>query len=256
MSARWEDILRLPEAAYAGGRRVPKTVLTSRAMLTRHEQRTLDKMSRLEHFATVAKGTAQVLPRVDEEHDIQSVIFLRCEMRGDSQAVAEVARLLHGCFPNPTVILQEAGDSVAISVALTRKSHAERGATVVYEVESTGLFELGDRRYEPFLDSLAFERLPQDDLLSYLEAIASCVRLSQAIVPLGFYPACAPEDRDRLLLLVEEYRRQQAEVDALATERRGKDVTPNESARIRMRMRAAEQKLDATVEEIRGICHA
>lgn len=256
MSARWEDILGLPEAAYAGGRRVPKTVLTSRAMLTRHEQRTLDKMSRLEHFATVAKGTAQVLPRVDEEYDIQSVIFLRCEMKGDSQAVAEVARLLHGCFPNPTVILQEAGDSVAISVALTRKSHAERGATVIYDVESTGLFDPNDRRYEPFLDSLAFERLPQDDLLSYLEAIASCVRLSQAIVPLGFYPACAPQDRDRLLLLVAEYRRQQAEVDALATERRGKDVSPNESARLRMKIKAAGQNLDATVEEIRGICHA
>ena len=256
MSVRWEDILRLPEAAYAGGRRVPKTVLTSRAMLTKHEQRTLDKMSRLEHFATVAKGTAQVLPRVDEEYDIQSVIFLRCEMKGDSQAVAEVARLLHGCFPNPTVILQEAGDSVAISVALTRKSHAERGATVVYDVESTGLFDPDDRRYEPFLDSLAFERLPQDDLLSYLEAIASCVRLSQAIVPLGFYPACAPQDRGRLLQLVAEYRRQQAELDALAMERRGKDVSPNESARIRMRMRAARQRLDAAVEEIRGICHA
>lgn len=256
MSARWEDILRLPEAAYAGGRRVPKTVLTSRAMLTRHEQRTLDKMSRLEHFATVAKGTTQVLPRVDEEYDIQSVIFLRCEMKGDSQAVAEVARLLHGCFPNPTVILQETGDSVAISVALTRKSHAERGATVVYDVESTGIFDPNDRRYEPFLDSLAFERLPQDDLFSYLEAIASCVRLSQAIVPLGFYPACAQQDRDLLLLLVSEYRRQQAEVDALATERRGKDVSPNESAQLRMKIKVARQKLDAVVEEIRRICHA
>lgn len=254
MSARWEDILRLPEVAYAGGRRVPKTVLTSRAMLTRHEQRTLDKMSRLEHFATVAKGTAQVLPRVDEEYDIQSVIFLRCEMKGDSQAVAEVARLLHGCFPNPTVILQEAGDSVAISVALTRKSHAERGATVVYDVESTGLFDPDDRRYEPFLDSLAFERLPQDDLLSYLGAIASCVRLSQAIVPLGFYPACAPQDRDRLLLLVAEYRRQQAEVDALAEQHRAKDVTPNESAQLRMKMRWAERQRDGTLDLIRRLC--
>ena len=256
MSARWEDILRLPGAAYTGGRRVPKTVLTSRAMLTKHEQRTLDKMSRLEHFATVAKGTAQVLPRVDEEYDIQSVIFLRCEMKGDSQAVAEVARLLHGCFPNPTVILQEAGDGIAVSVALTRRSHAERGATVVSDVESTGLFDPDNERYAPFLNSLAFDRLPQDDLLSYLEAIASCVRLSQAIVPLGFYPVCAPQDRGRLLQLVADYRRRQSEVDALETERRDKDVSPNESAQLRMKIKAARQKLDAAVEEIRGICHA
>jgi hypothetical protein len=255
MSARWEDILRLPGAAYAGGRRVPKTVLTSRAMLTKHEQRTLDKMSRLEHFATVAKGTAQVLPRVDEEYDIQSVIFLRCEMKGDSQAVAEVARLLHGCFPNPTVILQEAGDGIAVSVALTRRSHAERGATVVSDVESTGLFDPDNERYAPFLDSLAFDRLPQDDLLSYARAIASCVRLSRAIGALGYYPACAPGDRDRLLYLVADYERQQAEVDSLAKQRSARDVSPNESARIRMRMSTVKKRLNATVEEIRGICH-
>jgi hypothetical protein len=256
MSVCWEDILRLPEAAYAGGRRVSKTVLTSRAMLTKHEQRTLDKMSRLEHFATVAKGTAQVLPRVDEEYDIQSVIFLRCEMKGDSQAVAEVARLLHGCFPNPTVILQEAGDDVAVSVDLTRRSYAERGATVVYDVESTGLFDPGDERYVPFLDSLAFERLPQDDLLSYLRAIASCVRLSQAIGALGFYPTCASQDRERLLGLVADYERLQAGADALGEQHRAKDISPNDSARIRMQMKIAGRELDAKVEEIRRICHA
>lgn len=254
MSARWEDILGLPGAAYAGGRRVPKTVLTSRAMLTKHEQRTLDKMSRLEHFATVAKGTAQVLPRVDEEYDIQSVIFLRCEMKGDSQAVAEVARLLHGCFPNPTVILQEAGDGIAVSVALTRRSHAEHGATVVSEVDSTGLFDPEDKRFGPFLESLAFNRLPQDDLLSYVDTMASRVRLSQAIDALGFYPACTSANRDSLLSLVAKYERQQAEVDALATELRGKDVTPNESARLRMQMRQVERQRTRTLAEIRRLC--
>lgn len=254
MSARWEDILGLPEAAYADGRRVPKTMLTSRAMLTRHEQRTLDKMGRLEHFATVAKGTAQVLPRVDEEYDIQSVIFLRCEMRGDSQAVAEVARLLHGCFPNPTVILQEAGDGIAVSVDLTRRSYAERGSTVVFEVDSTGLFDPGDDRYAPFLVSLAFDRLPQDDLLSYVEAMASRVRLSQAIDALGFYPACMPSDRDRLLSLVAEYEHQRAEVDALAAARRGRDVSPNDSARMRMDIRKKEQMTAGTLAEIKRLC--
>jgi hypothetical protein len=254
MSADWEGIFRLPATALAGGRRVPKTVLTSRAALTRHEQRTLDKMRRLEHWATVARGTARVLPRVDEDHDIQSVIFLRCEMRGDTQAVAEVARLLHGCFPNPTVILQEAGDGIAVSAALTRRSHAERGATVVYDVESTGLFDPDDDRYAPFLASLAFDELPQDDLLSYIEAMASCVRLSQAINALGFYPTCALGDRDRLLSLVAEYECQQAEVDALAAMRRGKDVSPNESAKLRMQIRKAERQRDGTLHEIRQLC--
>jgi hypothetical protein len=151
------------------------------------------------------------------------------------------------------VILQEAGDDVAVSVDLTRRSYAERGATVVYDVESTGLFDPDDERYAPFLDSLAFDRLPQDDLLSYLGAIASCVRLSQAIEPLGFYPACAPQDRERLLGLVADYDRLQAEADVLAEQRRARDVSPNESAQLRMRIRKAERQRDGTIAEIKSI---
>lgn len=255
MSISWNDCFALPPSALAGGRRIPKTVLVSRAMLTKHEQRVLDKMRRLEHLATVARGTARVLPRVDDEFDIQSVIFLRCEMAGGSEAVAEVARLLHGCFPNPTVICQEAGGKAAISASLTRRSHAERGATVVTDVESTGLFDPGDARYAPFLDALAFASLPQDDLLSYQRALASCLRLSRAIAPLGFYPSCAPEDREQLLSFVADYDVAQREVDALAARRRAKNVTPNESARIRMQMRKTERQRDAALAEIKELCH-
>ncbi|MGI6217244.1 MAG: DUF4391 domain-containing protein [Coriobacteriales bacterium] len=254
MSVRWEDILRLPEAAYTGGRRLPKTVLTSRAMLTKNEQRTLDKVRRLEHFATVAKGTARVLPRVDDDHDIQSVIFLRCVMARDTQAVAEVAQLLHGCFPNPTVILQEAGDDIALSVNLTRRSYAEHGATVVYDVESTGLFDPTDTRYAPFLDTLSFERQPQDDLLSYLEAIASQVKLSQAIAPLGFYPSCHPDDRGLVLNLIDNYKKWDAQVKSLLQLHQGKDVTPNQSARLRMEIRRAKGKRSQTLREIEQLC--
>lgn len=49
----WNGVLRLPDAALAGDRRIPKTVLAKQAMLTKTEQRRLDKVARLEHFATV-----------------------------------------------------------------------------------------------------------------------------------------------------------------------------------------------------------
>ena len=122
-------------------------------------------------------------------------------------------------------------------------------------LENTLLVAQSEALEKSFLDSLAFDRLPQDDLLSYAGAIASCVRLSRAIDALGYYPACAPGDRDLLLSLVADYERQQAEADALAKQRRARDVCPNESARIRMRMSTVKKSLNATVEEIRGICH-
>ena len=104
----WNGILRLPEAALAGCRRIPKTVLVKQAMLTKTEQKRLDKVARLEHFATVQKSTTRIPPYEDDERNVQSVVFLRCEMTAGTMAVAEVAELVHKCFPNPTVLLVDA----------------------------------------------------------------------------------------------------------------------------------------------------
>ena len=62
MSMRWNDIFQLPDAALAGDKRVPKTMLVAQAALTKHEQKTLDKMRRLEHFATATKATTRPRP--------------------------------------------------------------------------------------------------------------------------------------------------------------------------------------------------
>lgn len=122
----WNGILRLPEAALAGCRRIPKTVLVKQAMLTKTEQKRLDKVARLEHFATVQKSTTRIPPYEDDERNVQSVVFLRCEMTAGTMAVAEVAELVHKCFPNPTVLLVEAGGCACISVALTRRTRPSR----------------------------------------------------------------------------------------------------------------------------------
>ena len=126
----WNDVLRLPDAALAGDRRIPKTVLTRQAQLSKTEQKVLDRVGVLAHFATVQKSTTRILPAVDEEHDIQSVLFLRCELSRGA-AYAEVARLVHKCFPNPTVILFGGEGEACVSVATTRKSLAEQGATII-----------------------------------------------------------------------------------------------------------------------------
>lgn len=147
----WNGILRLPDAALAGDRRIPKTVLVKQAMLTKTEQKRLDKVARLEHFATVQKSTTRIPPYEDDDYNVQSVVFLRCEMTVGTMAVAEVAELVHKCFPNPTVLLIEAGGCVCVSVALTRKSQAEQGATVVDRTEATGAFDPAVRDMRPSL---------------------------------------------------------------------------------------------------------
>ena len=251
----WNGILRLPEAALAGCRRIPKTVLVKQAMLTKTEQKRLDKAARLEHFATVQKSTTRIPPYEDDERNVQSIVFLRCEMAVGTMAVTEVAELVHKCFPNPTVLLIEAGGCTCVSVALTRKSQAEQGATVVARIESTGAFDPGRPEYADFPGALAFGRLPQGDLWEYLLDLSRAVTLSRAIDGLGFYPSCPAQDREKLIVLTSRYDELETSVKRLKEQRRSRDVSLNESAKLRMEMKEEERRLKAIADEIKEICN-
>ena len=251
----WNGILRLPDASLVGCRRIPKTVLVKQAMLTKTEQRRLDKVARLEHFATVQKSTTRIPPYEDDERNVQSIVFLRCEMTTGTMAVAEVAELVHKCFPNPTVLLIEAGGCVCLSAALTRKSQAEQGATVIDRIESTGAFDPCSPEYADFLGELAFGRLSQGDLWEYLLDLSRAVALSRAIGGLGFYPRCSVQDRDKLIVLTSRYDELGASVKRLKEQRRSKDITLNESAKLRMEMKEEERRLRAVADEIKEICN-
>lgn len=250
----WNDVLRLPDGALAGDRRIPKTVLAKQALLTKTEQKVLDKVRRVGHFATVQKSTTRIPAYVDEGRDIQSVVVLHCEM-ADSAAYAEVGRLLHKCFPNPTVIIFDGPGEVCVSVASTRKSLAEQGVVVVDAVQSTGGFSVSDGAYKPFLDSLAFDRLSQEDLLAFVDDLKWNVRLSRGIEAVGFFPHCPEHGRSRLDDLIDRYGALSDEVEGIVTRRRtDKDLTLNEGARLRMRLKGLEKERNAVREEIREVC--
>lgn len=256
MSApEWNDVFRLPQTALAGDRRIPKTVLVRQALLTKTEQKTLSKVGALSHYATVQKSTTYIPPALDEERDIQSVVFLTCKMAGSS-ASSEVVGLVHRCFPNPTVLLAEGLDTVCISVSITRRSLAEKGAVVVDRVESTGPIDLTVPQLAPFVEELAFERLPQYDLLSYLEGLGWCVRRALMTSELGFYPQCAKDERACLEELVSERSTLAENVTALKRRRGEKDLTLNETARLRMELHGVERELADVDNRIKELCHA
>ena len=255
MSAiRWNDWLRLPEAALAGDMRIPKTVLTRQAQLTKTEQKALGRVASLKHFATVQKSTTRIPPTQDAEHDIQSIVFLCCELAGSS-AYAEVAALLHKCFPNPTVILFGGEGEACISAAVTRRSLAEQGVTVIDRIESTGAFDPHDELYGGLLSAISFDALPQGDLLSYLEGLADAVALSRAAGSLGFYPSCAPQDRERLLSLVAEKDTLDSRIADLCRQRHDKDISLNDSAHLRMEIKHLERDAANLTNQIKEICH-
>lgn len=89
----------------------------------------------------------------------------------------------------------------------------------------------------------------------YLRAMANDVMLARAIDALGFYPQARAKDQERILVLSNRYDVLQGEVRQLHEQRRGRDVTLNESAKLRIRMRKAENQRDAILNEIKELCH-
>ena len=254
MSVEWNDIFRLPPAALVG-RRVPKAALLRNVDLTRLERKTLDKVALIEHWATVQKSTTHIPPHVDAERDIQAVVFLRCELTGRSAAYAELARVIHPCFPNPTVLLFENGGEVCLGCAVTRMSKAERGATVVEDVASTGGFDPDDPLYAALLADLALDRMPQGDLYECVRELSWRLRLGRLAGSLGFYPSCAPAQRARLLELSTERDALVARRSAVAEQRRNRDLTLNETAKLRVEQRNTDKIIEAVIGEIKEICH-
>lgn len=254
MSMDWNEIFELPPAALAEGRRIPKTVVARQAELTKREQKTLDKVKRLSHFATVQKSTTRILPFKDDEHDVESIVFLLCEMSGKSAAFSEAAGLLHKCFPNPTVLLMEGSGAIFVSAALTRKSLAEKGAVVVEEQRSTGPLDPNDPQTRAMLEGLSFGELPQEDLLAYLREMMWRIRLVRASRTLGFYPGCGERDKESLIRLLAEVERLGREASELAQTRRDRELSLNEQMRLRVRLKDVESRRDQAVAGIKELC--
>lgn len=79
--------------------------------------------------------------------------------------------------------------------------------------------------------------------------------LFRAIGGLGFYPSCPAQDREKLIVLTSRYDELGPFVKRLKERRRSKDITLNESAKLRMEMKEEERRLKAVADAIEEICN-
>ena len=250
----WNNILELPPSALTGGKRLPKTVLIEQAGLTKSEQKVLNKIGCIEHFATVQKSTTRIPPFIDATQNIQSIVFLRCETR-ESKAYGEISRLLHKCFPNPTVILFEGIGDICISIAKTRNSLSEKGEIVVDTIETTSPMNPHAIEIIPFFHSLSFKNLPQENLMIYLEEMMWNINLSHTIESIGFFPKCPIHRRAELNKRLEIQIDINKEVERLSDLRRAnKNLTLNESAQLRIKEHHLKQELINAIDSVKEIC--
>lgn len=251
----WAKTLNLPSAALAGGKTIPKTVLTAHGGLTKAEEKLLKQYSRLTHVATIQRATARIAPVSDGEHEIGSVIYLSCELVCPG-GFGELATVLHKTFPNPVVLLfEEPGGKVGVSASLKRKSHAEKGAVVVERTESARLFDPEDAAYADYLADVRHNALPQSDLLAYVTALCDRTAKAAAIGAIGEYPHCKDADTQQLMVLLSRLRDTQSEINVLRSQYRDREATIAESSRLRMALKKKERERDSVANEIKELCH-
>lgn len=255
MRIPWNDILKLPETALAGERSVPKAQIVRQGSLTKAQAKMLDGLNDITFFASLGKSNSYIQPVKTDEYDIESIIFLCIRLR-TSAASSETLRVLHDCFPNPTVFLVESADSkqLGLSVAIRRKSLAERGAFVTERVASTGLFNPSKSGYSAFIDQIPYSELPQTTLLDYASALADRCLVASTIRTLGFYPRCKDEDTNTLMQEVRNLRAFESDIAALQSARKTKDVTLAETTKLRVEIKKMESKRDSVMKRIKELC--
>lgn len=249
----WNTIFTLPKKALAGDRRITKEALLHNASLSATDHRLLKKIRTLTHFAVVQKTTTRIPLFVNEERDIQSVIFLRCELI-DSGANRELASVLHACFPNPTVIIFEYHGEAHISAAITRRSRAKKGTSIIDSIDSTEVFTIHDEMMQPFLNSLAFDALPQANLEDYLIAIMWNIKLSRLIPSLGFFPSCPQSKSCELVDLADVHEELSSRIDSSIRTRRA-NTNLAETTLMRCREEELKARLNTVIEKIKEICY-
>lgn len=258
MTMSWNDILKLPEGALAGERRIPKTRLAEQAKLAKASKipmPLLDKLRDIRFFASLNKSNSRILPVKNDAYDIKSIIFLTCGLNS-TKGITDALRMVHSCFPNPTVILAEgfANPGIAISAALRRKNLAEHGAFVTERIYASGLFEAESPEYTPYLERLSFASLPQATLLNYLTALGDRTLLARSVRTLGFYPICKDSDTDLLMGHVKTMDALTSKISELKDARKAKDATLADTTKLRVEMRKLEQQRASVMDEIKEIC--
>lgn len=256
MSISWNDILQLPDTALAGDVRVPKTQIARQGNLSKAQEGMLGKLRDIRFFASLTKSSSYIQPVKNDAYDIESVIFLTCGLN-PSKGASETLRMLHACFPNPTVILVEgcADSEISVSAAIRRKSMAEHGAFATEREATSGPFDPSSQEYALFLERLAYKELPQTTLLDYASAIADRCLAASAARTLGFYPRCPDSDVVRLMGLVKRLDLISSKARYVDSVRKAKDTPLSASTRLRVEMRKLEAERDAIAAEIREICN-
>ena len=120
-SIDWGSTLALPPGVRRFERTIPTHALLREADLTRTQREGLSKIEGLTLLGVAQETTTRIPATAATNRRIDAVLFLRASL-GKTRAFESTAALVHGCFPHPSLLIQEnARGDACLSAALTSR---------------------------------------------------------------------------------------------------------------------------------------
>ena len=248
-SIDWVSTLAMPPGVRRFERPIPVHVLAREAELTRTQREGLGKIEGLTLLGVAQETTTRIPAAPATDRRIDAVLFVRASL-GNTRALESTATIVHGCFPHPSVLIQEnARGDVCLSAALTsRRTRATGFAVDAMEVDS----DIGSSRRTEH--GKAFLSLDQRSLAHLTQDIMARIRLARVARLVGFYPdpgLCRTPD---VVAVIERLLECQGRQDRLRAQWKAHGTTQRERLRLRIPLSEAIAQTKAAIDELTIRC--
>lgn len=184
------DIMRIPSKAVVN-KKVPKTMFYKQAELNKDETKIfVNEIQSVQLMAMLNSDSIRVSPFINEEFDYSDIAVLLVELK-TSEKEEIVAEIIHKAIPNPLFIILHHKNKMRFSTAMKRLNKNNASSVVIERINYSPWI---DPKYplpvqKNFLDNLALDTLPFDNLLRLYLALDSRLYLTGVIDLINIYPA-------------------------------------------------------------------
>ena len=195
----WMETLNLPKSCLIQ-KRIPLKKLAEHCTL-KQKQLIERVISSVALVALVDEETSRIRAYVDSHENYQAFFILEITSKRFPLS-SEVYGLLHGMFPNPTILYSIYENRIQLSSASKRINLNNAEQTIVEDVYITPTLTINEE-FINYIGQINYQRVKVTNLKDYYSKYSQIIQLSQIIEDMSQYPSI-DVDVDLLQKLVED----------------------------------------------------
>lgn len=190
--------LGLPPSAWVQ-QRVPKKLLTEHSAITASDRKLIqDQVQEVQWLAAIKPSNAGVPTFEDAQRSYLELAVISISLRqATASQLQRVAELLHRAVPYPVVLILEAGDTLAMSMAHIRWAQQEADKTVLdgdVLMATLSTLEASSPAQSGFMAALSLQQQNRTNLHALAQSWMDTLSAWQAVAIMGqFVPSSSPE---------------------------------------------------------------